>query len=211
MPTTPSLLGRPVGARGEETRQRIIAAAMRCVAEAGYSRATIREIAGTAQITSGSLYHYFPNKSELVKATFLEFAEVSVPRLAAAADGADGVLNKLMAVFDEGGQLMSDYPFAAAFDRAIRVESAEHLHLGENSDTIFSTLRGVVVGIVEQAHREGVLGAGVDVEGAANAIYAIMRGLNEYAATAAPDDYKGTLRALKSLIQGTLFDYARLT
>ncbi|WP_141120005.1 TetR family transcriptional regulator, partial [Mycobacterium malmoense] len=45
MSVTRSPLGRPVGADGERTRARIIAATMRCVARAGYSRATIREIA----------------------------------------------------------------------------------------------------------------------------------------------------------------------
>ncbi|WP_156736743.1 MULTISPECIES: TetR/AcrR family transcriptional regulator, partial [unclassified Mycobacterium] len=50
--------GRPVGASGEETRQRIIVATMRCVATVGYSRATIREIARTADVTSASLYNY---------------------------------------------------------------------------------------------------------------------------------------------------------
>ena len=83
MSTTPALLGRPVGSSGEETRQRIIEATMRCVAEVGYSQATIREIARVAQMTSGSLYHYFPNKSELMKVTVAEFAELTVPRLVA--------------------------------------------------------------------------------------------------------------------------------
>ncbi|WP_131812122.1 helix-turn-helix domain-containing protein, partial [Mycobacterium mantenii] len=55
MTTTTNQLGRPVGASGEQTRQRIIVAAMRCVAEKGYSRATIREIARTAGVTSASL------------------------------------------------------------------------------------------------------------------------------------------------------------
>ncbi len=209
MSATPPFLGRPVGAKGEETRQRIIAAAMRCVAEVGYSRATIRQIASAAQITSASLYHYFPHKSELIKATFLELSEVTVPRLAEAADRVDGVLNKLMAVFDESEQIMRDYPFAAAFDRAIRVESAEHLHLAENSDTVFTALRDVVAGIIEQAGREGALGKDADAESASNAIYALLRGLYEHAATE-PEEYHATMHALKLLIQGRLFDYAKL-
>ncbi|WP_156765898.1 TetR family transcriptional regulator, partial [Mycobacterium sp. E342] len=44
--------GRPVGASGEETRQRIVVVTMRCVAEVGYAGATIREIARAANITS---------------------------------------------------------------------------------------------------------------------------------------------------------------
>ncbi|WP_156669507.1 TetR/AcrR family transcriptional regulator, partial [Mycobacterium sp. E3339] len=52
MSVLPSQLGRPVGADGEQTRARVIAAAMRCVAEMGYSRTTIREIARAADMTS---------------------------------------------------------------------------------------------------------------------------------------------------------------
>ena len=37
---TRAQLGRPVGAIGEETRQRIIVATMNCVAQVGYSQAT---------------------------------------------------------------------------------------------------------------------------------------------------------------------------
>jgi len=81
-----SLLGRPVGANSEETRKRILDATMRCVAEVGYSRATIREIARAAHMISGILYHYFPNKAELVKATFDGVATIAMPRLAQAAE-----------------------------------------------------------------------------------------------------------------------------
>ncbi|NLE81518.1 MAG: TetR/AcrR family transcriptional regulator [Rhodococcus sp.] len=207
--TTRPPLGRPVGGSGEQTRRRIVAATMRTVAEVGYSRATIREIARTAQITSGSLYHYFPNKSELVKATFDELADIAVPRLAAAADEATGVVDKLMALFDEGGRVVREYPYAVAFDRAIRVESAEHLHLGEDADTLFDTLRAVVVDIVEQARRDGDLDPDADVGGAANAIFAILRGMYDQAAVASTAHYDATLDAVKRLIQGTLFGSGR--
>ncbi|HWS94211.1 MAG TPA: helix-turn-helix domain-containing protein, partial [Mycobacterium sp.] len=118
MTVTPSQLGRPVGANGEQTRARIIAAAMRCVAELGYSQATIREIARAAEMTSGSLYHYFPNKSELLKATVREIEEIAFPRLRAAAARTDDVVGRLEAVLDESDRLMRDYPYLAAFDRA---------------------------------------------------------------------------------------------
>ena len=61
MTAIPSQLGRPAGANAEHTRRRILTAAMRCVAEVGYTQTTIREIARAADMTSGTLYHYFPN------------------------------------------------------------------------------------------------------------------------------------------------------
>ncbi|WP_156763487.1 TetR/AcrR family transcriptional regulator, partial [Mycobacterium scrofulaceum] len=54
-------------------------------ATAGYSRATIREIARTADVTSASLYHYFPNKSELLAAAVEDIERIAVPRLRDAA------------------------------------------------------------------------------------------------------------------------------
>ena len=54
---------------------------MRCVAKVGYSRATIREIARMANVTSASLYNYFPNKSELIKAAIAARTDVAMPRL----------------------------------------------------------------------------------------------------------------------------------
>src|SRR5262245_3028356 len=110
-------LGRPVGANGEQTRSRIITAAMRCVAEVGYSQATIREIARAAEMTSGSLYHYFPNKSELLRATGQEIEDIVLPRLRAAAARCDDVIDRLDAVLDESKQLIRDYPYLAAFLR----------------------------------------------------------------------------------------------
>ncbi|WP_156764413.1 TetR/AcrR family transcriptional regulator, partial [Mycobacterium sp. E3247] len=106
--------GRPVGASGEETRQRIVVATMRCVAENGYSRTTIREIARAADVTSGSLYHYFPNKSELLDAAVEDIERMAVPRLRAAAAGPGGVVDRLAAVLDEASRLMREYPDLAA-------------------------------------------------------------------------------------------------
>ncbi|WP_156764781.1 TetR/AcrR family transcriptional regulator, partial [Mycobacterium sp. 1081908.1] len=115
-----SQLGRPPGASGEETRRRIIVATMRCVARAGYSRATIREIARTAEVTSASLYNYFPTKSELIKAAIAARTDVALPRLREAAGGPGDVIDRIEAVLDELGRLLREYPHLAAFERAMR-------------------------------------------------------------------------------------------
>src|ERR1700761_4181087 len=101
-PTVPrTQLGRPVGASGEETRQRIIVATMKCVAEVGYSKATIREIARAADVTSATLYNYFRNKSELIKATIAARADASMPRVRKAAERPGDVIDRIEAVLDE--------------------------------------------------------------------------------------------------------------
>src|SRR6201996_510450 len=161
-------LGRPVGASGEETRQRIIVATMRCVAEVGYSKATIREIARMANVPSASLYNYFPTKSELIKATIAARAEASMPRLrrAAAADG--DIVDRIEAVLDESGKLMRDYPDLAAFEWAIR---AENVAGGPRAGVGFEAFREIIEGIVADAQRRGELGDDRDSRGVVEAIY----------------------------------------
>jgi AcrR family transcriptional regulator len=197
--------GRPVGASGERTRARIITAAMRCVAEVGYSQATIREIAKAADMTSGSLYHYFPNKSELLTATVREIDEIAFPRLRAAAAQFDDVVDRLEAVLDELDRLLREYPHLAAFDRAMRAESTPHPRKGRESHAGLKGLRDIINDIVQDAQAREVLPPGTNPVAAVNAIYALARGLTDRAANLTPAAYAATLGSAKELIRGTLF------
>jgi AcrR family transcriptional regulator len=202
---TRAQLGRPVGASGEETRQRIIVATMRCVVEVGYSKATIREIARMANVTSASLYNYFPNKSELIKATIAARADAAMPRLRRAAQGDAGIVDRIEAVLDECGRLMREYPDLAAFEFAIR---AEHVTTPDGPEVGpgFETFREIIEGVVDDAHMRGELGDHPDPRGAVEAIYALVYGLTELAATLPLEDYHAALRSAKVLVRGTLFD-----
>lgn len=190
MPRTSSPRGRPVGTNSDQTRQRIIAAAIRRVAEVGCSGATIREIASAAGVTSASLYHYFPNKAELLTATVTAAREIALPRLQAAAQRSGTVADRLGAVLTEADRLAQDHPYLAAFERAT----------GE-----VPPLRDVIGEIVGEARRRGTLATGVDTDGAAEAVYALTRGLTEQAAQLSPAAYRATLRCAEDLIRGTLF------
>jgi AcrR family transcriptional regulator len=198
-----SPLGRPVGSSGTDTRRRIIAAAMQCVAERGYARATIREIARTADITSGSLYHYFPNKAEIVKASYLDVSEVAMPQLAAAAAQAEGVVDKLVAVIDQGSQIMQDYPYAVPFDRAIRAPGVDDAALPKISQSIFAALGDIVAGVIQQAHRDGELNPAVTAAGATNAVFAVLRGLYD-SGLSSPNEFHDTVQAMRLLLRGSL-------
>lgn len=203
--TTVTQLGRPVGASGEQTRRRIITAAMRCVAEVGYSQATIREIARAADMTSGSLYHYFPTKSELLNATGAEIEAIVLPRLRAAAARSDDVVDRLDAVLDESSRLIRDYPYLTAFLRALRAGSTARLRPGGPQYPGSKALRDVVSEIVADAKRQGRLSRQTDARSTVEAICALTRGLSEQADRLQPQTREATLESAKRLIRGTLF------
>jgi AcrR family transcriptional regulator len=171
---------------------------MSCVARAGYSRATIREIARTAKVTSASLYNYFPTKAELIKAAIAARTDVALPRLRAAAGVPGGAVERIEAVLDESGRLMREYPDLAAFEWSIRAETALALESGAAGGVGLQAFREIIEGIVGDAHHRG----------AAEAVYSLIYGLTELAATLPPEDYHAALAAAKRLVRGTLLGSA---
>lgn len=59
--------GRPAGHTGDETRARIVQAALDCFAEHGLAGSSVRDIARAASIRVSTLYHYFPSKDALYR------------------------------------------------------------------------------------------------------------------------------------------------
>lgn len=198
-------LGRPVGANGEETRRRIVTAAMRCVADVGYSKASIREIARSAEVSSAALYNYFPTKSDLLTAAVAQIEAVALPRLRASGQRGGDVVDRLAEILDESDQLMREYPYLAAFERAIRAEAAAVVPPLRTSGAELEPLREIIADIIVDARARGALPNGCDTDGVTDAVYALVRGLTEQAASLPGPAYRAALQAAKQLIRGTLF------
>lgn len=178
---------------------------MRCVATAGYSRATIREIARTANVTSASLYNYFPNKAELIKAAIAARTDVALPRLRAAAAGSGDAVDRIEAVLDESGRLMREYPDLAAFEWVIRAQGTGALDPHLEAGAGFQAFREIIEGVIDEAVRNGELPDRSDRDSVVEAVYALIYGLVELAATSPPRDYHAALDSAKKMIRGTLF------
>ncbi len=70
----------PDGPRG-----RLLHAAARLFQEKGFAQTTVRDIAAEVGILSGSIFHHFRNKEELLCQVMLEVSRVATARMAAAA------------------------------------------------------------------------------------------------------------------------------
>ncbi|HEV7919609.1 MAG TPA: TetR family transcriptional regulator [Thermoanaerobaculia bacterium] len=68
---------KPATAKAEETRERIVDAALRLFREKGFDETTMRDIAAAAGVATGATYYYFRSKEELVMAFYLRTAEVA--------------------------------------------------------------------------------------------------------------------------------------
>ncbi len=61
---------QPGGASGDETRDRIIEAAVRLFAERGYGSTSVRDIARRAHVRVSTLYHHFRSKEQMYAEVF---------------------------------------------------------------------------------------------------------------------------------------------
>ena len=61
---------RTTEARKAATRERIVAAALEQVSRGGYASASVQAVAARAGVATGSVYRYFPSKSELFAEVF---------------------------------------------------------------------------------------------------------------------------------------------
>jgi AcrR family transcriptional regulator len=79
-------------ARGEETRARIIAAALKVFGDTGYVRASTRQIAEAAGVTPPALQYYFESKEGLHRACIDFIVETAMSILKPALDAAEAAL-----------------------------------------------------------------------------------------------------------------------
>jgi AcrR family transcriptional regulator len=72
-------------ARRAETRGRIVTAALELVAEGGYINAPVAAVAERAAVAVGTVYRYFPSKSDLFAEVFREASQREVDAMSAGA------------------------------------------------------------------------------------------------------------------------------
>jgi AcrR family transcriptional regulator len=86
-----------VARRLAERREAIVAAARALAAEGGMAAVQIAPVAARAGIAVGTVYRYFPSKTELVAAVMAVVSERGLAAMRAAADAAPGPLSALAA------------------------------------------------------------------------------------------------------------------
>jgi AcrR family transcriptional regulator len=60
-------------ARSEQSRRQVLDTALRLFSHQGYKATTVREIADEARVSTGNVYHHFPDKEAIFKTLIDEF------------------------------------------------------------------------------------------------------------------------------------------
>jgi AcrR family transcriptional regulator len=86
--------------KAEETRERIVDAALTLFRDQGFDETTMRDIAAAAGVATGAAYYYFRSKEELVMAFYARTAEEARTLLPPAIERSKDLRKRLRAVID---------------------------------------------------------------------------------------------------------------
>jgi len=149
--------------RSARTRQRLLDAALVCLAERGYTGTTTTEVAERAGVSRGAQLHHFPTRSELVVAACehlverrLEEFRKAVLAFPAGADVVDGAVEVLWSMFsDPSAYAMLELAVAARTDPELRAHLRPLAARFEDSlgraarDAGFLTVRNLTVSLLQ--------------------------------------------------------------
>jgi len=99
---------KTVTAKGEDTRERIYAAALTLFRERGFDATTMRDIAAAAGMSLGAAYHYFPSKDAIVHAYYDRVSLEHARRVATDIAGKAKLADRLSVAFQSKLEILRD-------------------------------------------------------------------------------------------------------
>ena len=148
-----NLVSDPAGARG-----RLLHEAAKLFRDKGYERTTVRDLAAAVGIQSGSLFHHFRTKEEILKAVMVETIRLNTALMQAAVDAASPHRDKLQALIRAELESINGQT-----GEAMAVLVFEWRSLSEESQAYVLELRDIYeqlwLDVLETLRQDGVLAA----------------------------------------------------
>lgn len=116
VPATPDPALGGEKSKGEQTRARIVDAALSLFEERGYAGTTMRAVAQEAGVSVGNAYHYFASKDQLVQGFYDRVQATHAAESARRLDGVEGLAARFAACEEAFLDVAERYhPFAGKF------------------------------------------------------------------------------------------------
>lgn len=198
-------LGRPTDVDSAETRERLLAAARAAFAANGYDATTNRSIAAAAGITAGAIYHYYPSKTDLYVAVYVEVQQQVFDAFEHAIAQHDTLVGQFSAVLDAAVELNRTDPSLAGFVVGVASEARRHPELRDRIRPLRRRTSTFMRRLVDQAVDRGELAPGVDPQAVEDLLDAVMSGLARFStSTGDSDRHAAAVGALQRFFAGTL-------
>ncbi len=154
----------------------VLASARVLFAERGYQQTATREIAAHAGLRSGSIYHHFRTKEEILHAILHPFVVSVLPIFERVAGGGGGVVATFENMIDQSLQFAVQHPHVA------HILITERRYLSSQPDFMYiedywRKVRCLWHGLLAEGGRTGVFRTDLDVEIVVHTITALVGAL----------------------------------
>jgi len=197
--------GRPAAAASGDTRERIVAAALRCFAAGGYGRSSNRQIAEAAGVTSPALYHYFDSKAELYAAVHDHGLETVLRAYRDAILRHERSIDQLCAIVAASIELNREHAGLAEFLAFAPLELDRHPELEARLRISGAEVQAVFREVLVRGVRLGEFAPDLEVETVVDLLTAASFGVHcIFGPIARPAQHQAVLGAFQSLLRGSL-------
>lgn len=195
-----SLPGRPSGKSSEDTRRKLLDAALEIFVEQGYSAATTRMVLQRTGLSAPVLYHHFGNKAGLFEAVATDVNDFLESEFIKVAEPHNSLGQKLKAIFIQSAVLRARRPAIVKF---ILTSPNDLRRQPELRDT--ATQMNRLLDFLSRLCKEYTL-PGEDVAQTTAISHVILQGLAHQAATSSSRKYRKTVVALCGLLDYPPFE-----
>ncbi|RSM84095.1 TetR family transcriptional regulator [Amycolatopsis sp. WAC 01375] len=185
-------------AKHEAKRRAILDAAAGCFAMKGFEKTTTAEICRAAGISTGSLFHYFPNKRAVFVGIFEQDADETAALLAAAEEIEDPGEAILQVITHVSEQLL--HPVIAKLVLEVAAQCSRDGDLARLIQRNDRALRDGLVGLVTRAVDTGRIDPGFDPKTVASWLVALVDAPLSRVILEPDLDPKAELAVMKELI-----------
>jgi AcrR family transcriptional regulator len=198
----PKALGRPVAADGEETRKRILAAAVQQLGEHGYGKTTLASIAAGAGLTSGAVYHYFDSKKRLVAALASDVARQVDENFQAILVKYDTFAERCAALLNDSRRAAPGTDQLSAFVVSMLNDGPRYPELRSAYRKVSAVHDGFHLKIVREAIARSELRADIDERSITDLLSALTYGMGLLSSKVSMERHQAAGQRLTELIEG---------
>lgn len=155
-------------------RRQILDAAAVCFAQRGFHQTRTAEICAEAGMSPGNVFHYFSGKDEIIAAIVDEDGQEAAARFALA-DGDGDAVEALLARVDESLAMAAE-PLRARITLEVVAEAVRNPAMMDCVTRNEAVRREALLRLLEQAHAQGRVAAGVNTVAVADVILVLLDG-----------------------------------
>jgi len=150
-------------ADGEETRRKIVLAALELFVSKGYHATSITDIVNKVGLTKGSLYAHFKSKGDILQLIIERYKVIYIDEMVRSANDCEGnALDKLHRCISFSARFVSEHENLCVFLTFLTTELKTDVDFEPLLKAVYRDYRSFILGIIDQGIAQGVLDETID-------------------------------------------------